>query len=97
SKSCLARRSKLTLLELQSRFSRRVSNGLHAPVINVAAAIEYNFVDPLRFCALSNALADRLRRGDVPAGRARVLLAFRSARRNQRDALKVVNYLHVNV
>src|SRR5579859_1090888 len=83
--------------KLQSRFSSRVGQGLHAPVIYVAAPIEYDFGHAFGLSALGDHFADGFRRRHITASSPVFLLAFGRAGGNQRLAVKVVNDLHVNV
>src|SRR5271163_2586676 len=89
------------LLELQSRFARRIGDRFYATVIDVASAIEYYFREAFFFGQFGNLFADHLRRSHVATGYARVFIltfAFVGRRsRCQRDSLEVVNQLHVDV
>src|ERR1051326_2380107 len=67
---------RMALLELQSRFARGIGQGLDAPVIQVAAAVEYDLVDALGLGPLGDQFADGLGRGDIAAGRLARLLVF---------------------
>src|SRR5205814_492656 len=84
-------------LELQSRLARCISQSLHAPVINVAATVEYNFRDSLRLGAFSDVLSNRLGSRDVPSNAALALAALGRICRNQCLAVQIVNHLNVNV
>src|SRR6185295_2975391 len=56
-------------LELQTGFTCRVGHRLDAPVIEKSIAIEHHALHALTDQALGDGLADRLRAGDVAAGR----------------------------
>src|SRR6266436_3030458 len=77
-------------LETQSAFARRICERLDTAVIEIAAAVEHDFLDAVLHGALRQELADRFRRIDVGAGIAG--LAHRlleRGRRRQRLALQV--------
>src|SRR5262249_52414336 len=83
-------------LEAQSALARRVRKRLDAPVIEIAATVEHDFLDTLLHGAFRKKLADSLRRIDVGAG----LLAhflFKRRGRGERLALLVVDDLCVDV
>jgi hypothetical protein len=63
-------------LELQSCFPRRVRQGLDTPVIDVSAAIEYDFADSLLLGQFRDLLANALGRSHVAAGDALALFAL---------------------
>src|SRR5207302_10637283 len=93
--SCLCPRKKL---EAQPAFARRIRKRLDAPVIEIAAAIEHDFLDAVLHGALRQELADRFRRIDVGTGIAG--LAHRlleRGRRRQRLALQVVDDLRIDM
>src|SRR5581483_12391329 len=71
---------------------------LHAPVVEIAAAVEHDVFQPLRQRTLGDQLADCLRRVDVAAG-LEVLAhrLFERRRRDQRLALHVVYDLRIDV
>src|SRR5580700_8763883 len=89
----------LTALKLQSRFARGIRQRLHAPVIQIPAAVEHNFGDTLGLGPLGDGFADGFGGGDVaarplfPLG----LFALGGAGRNQRGAVQIVYHLHINV
>ena len=56
------------LLELQSGFAGGIGQRLDPSVIDVAAAVEHDFLDPFGLGALGNAFADVLRRSQVASG-----------------------------
>src|SRR5436190_21757610 len=55
-------------LKLQSCFTRRFGQCLHAAVIQVTAPVEYHFLYAFRLRPLGDELADRLGAGHVAAG-----------------------------
>ena len=58
-------------LELQSCFTGRIGQRLHAAVIQISAAVEHHLLDALFLGALGQQLADFLGAGDVAAVRRR--------------------------
>ena len=74
----LIARSSL-LLKLQSRFAGGIRQRLDAPVINVTAAIEHNFIDTLGLGALGNGLADIFGSRQVSTLGARLFFALGAA------------------
>src|SRR2546430_13630676 len=59
----------LLSLKSQSASAGRVGKRLHPPMVPVASAVEHHPVDPAGLGLLGEELADRLRRGNVAAGR----------------------------
>src|SRR5713226_9480681 len=84
-------------LELQSCFTRGVSEGFHPPVVQVAAAVEHHGADALVFGAFGNRLTDRTGAICFGAAQVRPRVGFVRARRGQRPARGVVDHLGVNV
>src|SRR5579859_2714344 len=85
-------------LELQPRFPRRVSERLHAAVILVSAAIEYDFFNASSFGAFGNGLADDFGCRNVAAALQRFLgLAVIGAGGDDGLSGAVVNDLGVDV
>src|SRR6516225_2408529 len=83
-------------LEAQSALPRSIRQRLDAAVIEIAAAIEYHFLDAPLHAALGEQLAHRLCRIDVGTGLfAHVLFQRRSGR--ERLALQIVDHLRVDV
>src|SRR5277367_1923056 len=80
------------MLELQSAFPGGVGEGLHPPVVQVAATVEDHSLDPRLDRLLRDLFAHGLRGRYVPA-------AFRagSGRSHQGDALRIVNHLRVGM
>src|ERR1700693_3856744 len=70
-------------LELQSRFTRSVSHGLHPSVIDVTASIENHFCDALSFGTLGNRLTDVLCHSHVAASGSLAFFALCRVGRNQ--------------
>src|ERR1700759_130762 len=83
-------------LEAQPALARRIGQRLDAAVIEIAAAIEHDFLDAVLYRSLRQELADRLGRIDVGTGLLAHIL-FQRRRRSQRLALQVVDDLGVDV
>src|SRR5262249_45578368 len=85
-------------LEAEPALARGIRERLDAPVIEIAAAVEHDFLDALLHGALGKQLANRLGRIDVGAGLAAIaqrLLQRRGG--SDRLALLVVDDLRVDV
>src|SRR6185295_19985060 len=89
-------RQFVPLLKLQSRFARRFGEAAHAPVIDIAAAIKDDAADALLFGALGNRFADLFCRRNVAAGAPPPILFGRRGG-DQRDALRIINQLRVDM
>ncbi len=84
--------------EIQSALAGGIGQGLDAPVIEVAAAVEDHVLDSLGRRALGDQLAHRLGRGDIGAGlELPAQILFERGGRRDRLALLVVDHLRVDV
>src|SRR6516164_8646362 len=90
--------SVVSCSEAQSALARRIRQRLDAAVIEIAAAVEHNFLDALLHRPLGQQLADGLRGVDVGAGLGGVAhLLFQRGGGSHRLALQVVDDLGVDV
>src|ERR1035438_6542942 len=89
--------SHFSLLELQSRFARRIGHGFDPAMVDVATTIEDHLGNALFFSQFGDLLSHHLRRRHVAAGDARILPVVRRRSRRQRYTLQVVNQLHINM
>src|SRR6185312_8417007 len=86
----------MLLLEAQPAFARGIRERLDASVIEIAAAIEHDFLDAVLHRTLRQQLADGLGGIDVGAG---LLAHFLFHRRGGRErlALQIVDHLRIDV
>src|ERR1700687_77761 len=85
-------------LKFQPRFPGRCSQGFHAAVVHVSAAIEHHLLDPGRAGALGNLFSNHFCRRHIVASLeflARFLV--NRTRRDQRASAAVLNDLGINV
>src|SRR5580698_342037 len=82
-------------LKLQSGFPCRVRQGLDAAVVDIAAPIEHYLLNSLFLGSPGNDLADGLGRRQVATLGAVSL--FDGGSGNQREAVGIVDYLHIDI
>src|SRR5262245_11801301 len=85
------------LLEIEPAGARSVGERLHAPVIEVAAAVERHLRDALRLRPLGEQLADRRADGGLALALDAPLQVVTARCRGERDAARVVDDLGVDV
>src|SRR5688500_3367053 len=84
--------------EIEAALAGSVSQRLHAPVVEIAAAVKHDVLQPLRQRALGDQLADRLGGVDIAAGlEAFAHRLFQRRGRDQGLAFYVVDDLRINV
>src|SRR5262249_28143814 len=84
------------ILELQTCFTRGVSQRFNAPMVEISATVKHYLLDPFFLCPLRDRLADLLGAGHVAAGLLSRLFAS-GAGRSQRFAGAVVDHLDINI
>src|SRR6266700_3911957 len=95
---CSVRNGVRPLSEFQAALARGIRQRLDASVIEIAAAVEDDFLHALRRRSLRQYLSHRLRGVDVGAGlEALAHGLFKRGRRRQRLAFDVVDHLRIDV
>src|SRR5580704_13128308 len=85
-------------LKFQPRFPGRCGQGFHTTVVHVTAAIEHDFFDPGRLCALGNLFSNHFcRRHVVPSLEFLARILVNRAGRNERAPVAVFDDLRVDV